>query len=117
MKSTPAGVAEAAIPADLTYVGKRALRDDAREKVTGAALFLEDMKLAGMLHGKALRSRYAHARIVRIDTSAAEKLPGVRGIVTGAELPFLHGESLHDEPLLARDRVRYLGEAVAAVAA
>ena len=116
-KNGSAGVAEAVEYETLGYVGRRALRDDAREKVTGSALFLDDMKLAGMLYGKALRSRYPHARIVRIDTSAAEKLPGVRGIVTGAELSFLHGESLCDEPLLARDRVRYLGEAVAAVAA
>ena len=54
---------------------------------------------------------------MNIDTSKAEKLPGVRGIVLGSDLPFLHGEALRDRPLLARDRVRYLGEPVAAVAA
>ena len=115
MNRTP--VAETAERESRKHIGERALRDDAREKVTGSTIFLEDMKLVGMLYGKVLRSRCAHARIVRIDTGVAERLPGVRGVVVGADLPFLHGESMHDEPLIARDRVRYLGEAVAAVAA
>ncbi|NIW09114.1 MAG: hypothetical protein GWN33_00360, partial [Gammaproteobacteria bacterium] len=86
-------------------------------KVTGRAVYIEDIQLRGMLYGKVLRSKYAHARIVSIDTSRAEKLPGVKGVVTGADLPFLHGESLVDEPFLAREKVRYLGEGLVAVAA
>ncbi|GAB6173998.1 xanthine dehydrogenase family protein molybdopterin-binding subunit [Paradesulfitobacterium aromaticivorans] len=98
-------------------VGKSPLRADARDKVRGKGVYIDDMRLPGMLYGKVLRSQYAHARILRIDTTEAEKLPGVKGIVTGEELPFLHGESFPDEPLLARGKVRYMGEGVAAVAA
>jgi carbon-monoxide dehydrogenase large subunit len=104
-------------PADLEVVGHAWARADAREKVRGAALYLEDLRVAGMLYGRVCRSRHPHARIRRLDTARAEALPGVAGVVTGAELPFLHGESLVDEPFLARDKVRYLGEAVAVVAA
>ncbi len=98
-------------------VGQRWPRADARDKVRGAALYLEDLHVAGMLYGRVHRSPHPHARIRRVDASRAEALPGVVGVVTGAELPFLHGESLVDEPFLARDKVRYLGEAVAVVAA
>jgi carbon-monoxide dehydrogenase large subunit len=98
-------------------VGKSPARFDAKYKVTGRAVYIEDIQLRGMLYGKVLRSKYPHARIVSIDTSRAEKLAGVRGVVTGAELPFLHGEALMDKPLLARNKVRYLGEGVVAVAA
>jgi carbon-monoxide dehydrogenase large subunit len=101
----------------LTAVGRRWPRADAREKARGAALYLEDIRIAGMLYGRVVRSSCSHARIKRLDTSRAEALAGVAGVVTGAELPFLHGESLVDEPFLARDKVRYLGEAVAVVAA
>ena len=98
-------------------VGKSVTRLDAREKVRGVATYIVDMKFTGMLHGKVLRSRYPHARIVRIDTSRARALPGVRAVVTGEDMPFLHGESLHDATFLARGKVRYMGEGVAAVAA
>ena len=81
------------------------------------ACFIVDMKLPGMLHGKVLRSRYPHARIVSIDTGKAKQLPGVKVVITGEDMPFLHGESLHDEPFLALGKVRHLGEGVAAVAA
>lgn len=98
-------------------IGRSVPRADARDKVRGTALYLEDLVLPGMLFGKALRSRHAHARLLRVDASRAEALPGVAAVVVGAALPFTHGESLVDEPLIARDRVRYTGEAVAAVAA
>src|SRR5574340_937639 len=98
-------------------VGKSVNRLDARDKVRGTATYIGDMKFTGMLHGKVLRSRYPHARIVRIDTSRAKQLPGVKVVITGADMPFLHGESFHDEPFLAVGKVRYMGEAVAAVAA
>lgn len=99
------------------HVGKSPARLDAKSKVAGRAFFIEDMQFRGMLYGKVLRSKYPHARIIRIDTSKAEALPGVRGVVTGDDLPYLHGESLCDEPFLARGKVRYVGEGVAAVAA
>ena len=98
-------------------IGKPLPRADARAKVTGSALYLEDLRLPGMLYGKALLSKHAHARILGIDTSEAEQVPGVYGVVTGANLPFLHGEAMHDKPYLAREVVRYKGEAVAAIAA
>src|SRR5512142_2791454 len=101
----------------LEYVGTSSTRVDARDKVMGKAVYLDDIRLPGMLYGKLLRSRYAHARIVSIDTCQADTLPGVKAVVTGADLPFLHGESLMDEPFLARDKVRYTGEAVAGVVA
>ncbi len=120
MDQEKTSVGPAAIVEDLEkyeIVGKTPQRSDVEDKVRGSALYLEDMKFSGMLFGKVLRSRYSHARILSIDTSKAEKLPGVRGIVTGEDFPFLHGESFWDEPFLARDRVRYKGEAVAAIAA
>ena len=98
-------------------VGEPISRVDAKLKVTGRALYLEDIELSGMLVGKMLRSTCAHGKIVSIDTSEACKVPGVVGIVTGEDLDFLHGESLSDEPYLARGKVRYVGEAVAGVAA
>lgn len=101
----------------LGIIGTSSTRVDARDKVMGRAVYIDDIKLPGMLYGKILRSRYPHARITRIDVSRVEHLPGVKGFVVGADLPFLHGESLMDEPFLARDKVRYTGEGVAAVAA
>ncbi len=101
----------------LEFVGTSSVRVDARDKVMGKATYIDDLRLPGMLYGKVLRSRYAHARILSIDASQAEKLLGVKAVVTGRDLDFLHGESLMDEPFLARDKVRYTGEGVAAVAA
>jgi carbon-monoxide dehydrogenase large subunit len=98
-------------------VGCSVPRVDARQKVSGRAIYMEDIRLAGMLYGKMLRSTRAHAKILSIDTSEASRLPGVIGVVTGDELDYLHGESLTDEPCLARGKVRYIGEAVAGVAA
>ncbi len=115
MAETPVGTLPEA--AALDSVGRGWPRTEAREKVRGAALFIEDIHVSGMLSGRVYRSPMAHARIVRVDTSRAEALEGVVAVVTGAELPFLHGESLVDEPFLARDKVRYIGEAVAVVAA
>ncbi len=102
---------------DFTTVGTSVTRLDAKDKVRGTATYLVDMTVTGMLHGKVLRSRYPHARIVRIDTSRAKALPGVKVVITGEDMPFLHGESFHDEPFMATGKVRYMGEAVAAVAA
>jgi glycine cleavage system H lipoate-binding protein len=68
-------------------VGTRPIRHDGADKVTGRAVYGNDMHLPGMLYGKVLRSPHAHARIISIDTSAAEALPGVKSVITGADLP------------------------------
>ena len=70
-----------------SVVGKRVPNIDAKVKVTGEATYVDDLSLPGMLIGKILRSTVAHARIVSIDTSAAEKLPGVKAVVTGQDAP------------------------------
>ena len=109
-------------------IGTRPIRHDGLEKVTGRAKYGADMELPGLLHGKVLRSPFAHARIVSIDTREAESLPGVKAVVTGKDFPILEevhidfGESqgnnrMLGENLLARDKVLYKGHALAAVAA
>jgi len=94
-------------------------RIDGLEKVTGSATYAADIVRPGMLHAKVLRSPYPHARIVSIDVSRARDLPGVRAILTGQDLPteYLVGRAMRDMPVLARDKVRFVGEKVAAVAA
>jgi carbon-monoxide dehydrogenase large subunit len=99
------------------YVGARTPRIDAVAKVTGGAVYGVDVVLPGMLHGAVLRSRHAHARIVSIDTGAASAAPGVRAVVTGRDFPHLFGSAVRDQPFLAIDRVRYVGEPVVAIAA
>ncbi len=98
-------------------VGERIPRVDAVEKVTGAAVYGSDVALAGMLHGAVLRSPHPHARIVSIDVSRARRAPGVAAVVTGRDFPFTFGSAVKDQPFLAIDRVRYVGEPVVAVAA
>jgi 4-hydroxybenzoyl-CoA reductase alpha subunit len=106
-----------------TLIGKRLPRPDARSKVTGATEFTDDLQLPGMLHGAMLRSPVAHARIVSIDTTRAKALPGVKCIITGADVPAVrYGNwrlipDLQDETVLATDKVRFIGDEVAAVAA
>ena len=94
-------------------------RIDAREKVTGRSTYAADVYLPGMVHCKILSSPRSHARIVSLDTSKAEALPGVRGIITGRDFPDVHFGSgaLKDRYIMARDEVYYVGEPVAAVAA
>jgi CO/xanthine dehydrogenase Mo-binding subunit len=87
-------------------------------KVSGQARYSGDVTLPGLVWGKALRSPLPHARIVRIDTSRAMALPGVLAVLTAQDLPnILVGRRMFDMPMLARDRVRFIGEKVAAVAA
>ena len=99
-------------------VGTRPLRPDGVDKVTGRARFGADMTAPGMLVGRVLRSPHAHARIKKIDASAAEKLPGVKAVLTSADLPF---NDRQDRDVLvnimAREKALYEGHAVAAVAA
>jgi CO/xanthine dehydrogenase Mo-binding subunit len=103
----------------LSVVGKSVKKLDDWEKVTGRAKYCDDFGISGILHIKILRSPYAHAKIKRIDTSLAEKMPGVRAVVTGQDAPNVRfGLILKDQYVLARDnRVRAVGEAIAAVAA
>ncbi|HBY97966.1 MAG TPA: aldehyde oxidase, partial [Chloroflexi bacterium] len=106
--------------ADHQVVGRNVPRVDALAKVTGQALYAGDLAVPGMLHGKVLRSPFPHARIVRIDTAQAEALPGVVAILTGQDLSDInpyYGHAIKDRPVVAIDRVRFVGEPVAAVAA
>ena len=99
-------------------IGKSEPKFEGRHKVTGKAIYTADRALPGIVWGKTLRSPLPHARIVRIDTSRARALPGVLAIVTAADVSEkLFGRQLRDMPVLARDRVRFVGEKVAAVAA
>ena len=93
-------------------------RKEAWGKVDGEALYIGDLKISRCLEGKVLRSPLAHARIVNIDTSKARKLPGVLAVITGNDLPDrLFGVAVSDQPILAKERVRFVGERVVAVAA
>ena len=104
-------------------VGKGLPRVDGPEKVTGKAVFTVDVSLPGMLHGKFLRSPHPHAKILNIDTRAAEQLPGVRAVLTGREIADVRYAFVDtprypaDEQPLAVDKVRYIGDEVAVVAA
>ena len=104
---------------DLEIIGSRQRKVDGMEKSAGRALFTDDIVLAGMLHGKILRSPHPHARIVSIDLAAAEALPGVYAVTTGRDMPLPYGiiPWTPDEHALALDRVRFVGDGVAAVAA
>lgn len=116
----PAAPASAApAPAAFRIIGKSTPKVDGMPKINGQARFTDDLKLPRMLIGKTLRSPHAHARIVRIDTSKAAALPGVLGVITGADIPQKYGiiPVSQDEYALATERVRYVGEPVAAVAA
>jgi carbon-monoxide dehydrogenase large subunit len=99
-------------------VGQPVGRADGPEKVTGGAAYALDVVLPGTLWCKVLRSPYAHARIVKVDASKARQLPGVHAVLTGEDVRGHYiGKRLRDEPLLAWDRVRFVGDKVAAVAA
>jgi CO/xanthine dehydrogenase Mo-binding subunit len=96
------------------------VREDAVAKVTGRATYVSDVVVPGMLHGKVLRSTIPHGRIVRIDTARALAMGGVVAVLTGQDLAGLNaywGLALRDRPVIAIDRVRYVGDPVAAVAA
>lgn len=105
-----------AVP-DLKYVGQPVIRVDSAAKVAGEAVYGYDLVLPEQLYGKVVFSDRAHARIIEVDTRLAEAHPGVVAIVTGRDIPYIHGETIQDTPFLARDKVRFVGEPVAAVAA
>jgi len=102
---------------ELRYVGKEVPRPDAADKAAGKALFIHDIVRPGMLYGKIKFSKYAHARIKHIDTSKAEKLPGVRAVITGYNTPEIRIGFIKDNFALKMDKVRQFRDEVAAVAA
>ncbi len=105
-------------PSAYNVVGKSLPRTDALEKVTGRAQYAYDMRLPAMVYGEILRSPYPHARIVRIDSSGADALPGVLAVYTQKDMPQTkYGAFVQDETALADEVVRYVGEGVAAVIA
>jgi CO/xanthine dehydrogenase Mo-binding subunit len=103
-------------------VGRSVPRLESRDKVTGSAEYIHTMRLPGMLHAKIFRSTVAHGRIRSVDTSAAKKVPGVLHVVTIDDVlnvlpdPY-YGPAFHDQPILAHEKVRFVGEPVAAVIA
>ena len=110
----PQGEARLRTPA----VGQRASRPDGRLHGLGQTQYIDDITFPHMLHAKILHSDHAHARIVSIDTSEAEKMPGVLATLTGAEVPEnSFGPTFQDQPILAYPIVRHRGDGVAAVAA
>lgn len=104
---------------DFKVLEKSHPRVDAREKVTGRATYAADVYLPGMLSCKLLTSTHSHARILKIDTSRAEQLPGVYAVLTGKDFPdtYFGSGALRDRRIMARDEVFYIGEPVAALAA
>src|SRR3990172_11236582 len=107
----------------LDYIGKPIPRKDGPEKLTGHAKYTADIQLPGMLVGRILRSSHPHARIGHIDTTQARKLAGVKAIITAQDTPGIrHGfvetpRYPADQEVLAKEKVRYIGEEIAAVAA
>ncbi|HLW79342.1 MAG TPA: 4-hydroxybenzoyl-CoA reductase subunit alpha, partial [Terriglobia bacterium] len=114
MNGFPANLAPGSSP-----VGARVPMVDSIDKVTGAGKYADDLALPGMLVGRILHSPHPHARIRSIDTSQAERQPGVHAVVTGRETPVKYGilPVGHDETIFAVDKVRYIGDNVAGVAA
>ena len=101
----------------LRYVGKRIPGIDAEKKVTGRSIYINDFKLPGMLYGKILYSQYPHAKIIGIDTSKAEKLKGVKAVLTGRNIPSIRFGFLQDNSPLKSEKVLCRRDEVAAVAA
>jgi 4-hydroxybenzoyl-CoA reductase alpha subunit len=108
---------------EYSIVGKPTINVDGAAKVTGEAVYTFDMTLPNMLYGKLLRSPYPHAKIVSIDTSEAEKFPGVKAVITGKDTPggryglWRRFTELADQEILCTTKVRFIGDPVAAVAA
>src|SRR3984957_19944922 len=106
----------------MKQVGRDIPRLEVRAKVTGRTEYVHNLRLPGMLYGKIARSTVSHGRIRTIDTSAAKAVAGVHRVITGEDIRELipepyYGPAFHDQPILALDKVRYVGEPVAAVLA
>ena len=105
---------------DYAVIGKRLPRIDAWDKATGEAIYVSDFKRPGMLTAKVLRSAIPHGRILNIDTSKAERLPGVKAVITGKDGPGIRfgvTDGPFDQLPLPPDKVRFVGDEIAAVAA
>ncbi|MBW2610312.1 MAG: molybdopterin-dependent oxidoreductase [Deltaproteobacteria bacterium] len=107
---------------EYSVIGKRLPLKDAADKVTGRATFARDFKLPGMLYAKLLRSPYPHAKVLNVDTSEAEKLPGVKAVLCKnnsprTKVPIVFNEDIPRDRVLFGEKVRYAGEELAAVAA
>lgn len=113
----PVNVPESNQP--LNVVGRHVVRPEAIAKVTGDAIYTDDIQFPNQLYGRTLRAAHPHARILSIDSSAAKALPGVRAVITAEDMPgrINHGLVHHDWPALAHKKVRYMGDPVAIVAA
>ncbi|WP_067925049.1 xanthine dehydrogenase family protein molybdopterin-binding subunit [Alicyclobacillus shizuokensis] len=117
-------VLESGVPAgtEQGQVGRAVKRLESQAKVTGRAEYIHNLEVPGMLHAKVVRSTIAHARIRGIDTQEAKELPGVYDVITGEDIlkvipdPY-YGPAFHDQPILALDKVRHVGEPVAVVLA
>jgi CO/xanthine dehydrogenase Mo-binding subunit len=106
----------------MNQIGRSIPRLEARSKVTGRAEYVHNLQLPGMLVGKIFRSTVAHGRILRLDTAAAKAMDGVAAVITGEDIRRLipdpyYGPAFHDQPILALEKVRYVGEPVAVVLA
>ncbi len=102
----------------ISTIGQPVARIEGPEKLSGRARYTGDYQVPGMLYGAVLRSPFPHARLLRVDTSRARHAPGVRAVISGPEIgERLYGRAVVDVPILAVDRVRFVGEPVAAVAA
>ena len=106
---------------DFSVIGTSVRRVDGADKVTGKARYAGDLIIPGMIEGKFLRSPYAHARILSIDTREVEALPGVIAVITSKDFsdvsPYMGRGKNRDHPIIAVDRVIFAGQPVAAVAA
>ncbi|MFQ5895452.1 MAG: xanthine dehydrogenase family protein molybdopterin-binding subunit [Nitrospinota bacterium] len=99
-------------------LGQRLARLDGPQQVLGEAQFVDDLQRPGLLHGAILRAAHPHARVLKVDVSRALRLRGVAGALTAADIPHnAYGPMIEDQPILCGDKVRYLGDPVAAVAA
>jgi len=103
----------------LKAIGQPLPRPDAVKKVTGTGIYADDLYMEGMLYARALRSEYPHARLLKVDTSKARALPGVVAVLTADDIPGRKDCGVHDVdwPVLCYDKVRYVGDSVALVAA
>ncbi len=123
MRESPHPALRADLPrergGELRVVGKALPKVDSAAKVTGRAIYADDMLPARTLHCRILRSPHPHARILSIDTSAARRIPGVQAVITGIDLPIKFGilPVTQDERALEHEKVRYVGDPIAAVAA
>ena len=102
---------------EYSFIGTDVARPDAPDKVAGKAVYIHDLVRPGMLYGKIKLSEYAHARIKHVDISKAEKLPGVRAVITGYNTPEVRIGFIKDNFALKKDKVRQFRDEVAAVAA